>query len=192
MTAPTLAPHPALLDPAALARIANLELVARGVVDGFLSGLHRAPHLGMSLDFAEHRAYMPGDDIRRIDWKLFGRTDRYFLKEFEADTNTDMVVFIDQSASMRFGNALSKLDYARMLAAVLLVFSNRQRDRVGLALFDDELRELVPPSAKHLYVALHTLERMTSEGRAGALEPPLRKVAASLRRRGIRVLISDF
>src|SRR3954447_17061441 len=128
MTAPTL-PGTRFLDPAVLARIANLELVARVVVEGFLSGLHRSPHLGMSSDFAEHRAYMPGDDIRRIDWRLWARTDRYYLKEFEAETNTNFSVILDVSPSMRYksGGAeegrLSKLTYACYMAACLTYFS---------------------------------------------------------------------
>lgn len=182
-----------VLDPAVLARIANLELIARTVVEGFLSGLHRAPHLGVSLDFAEHRAYMPGDDIRRIDWKLYARTDRFYLKEFEADTNTDVVAFVDASTSMGFGpTGVRKLDYAKMLAASLLFFSNRQRDRVGIVTFDGTVREFVPPSAKHLHTALHSLDRLTTTGAGNTLAVPIKSAAASLRRKGIRILISDF
>lgn len=181
------------LDPTVLARIANLELVARTVVEGFLSGLHRAPHLGVSLDFAEHRAYMPGDDIRRIDWKLYARTDRFYLKEFEADTNTDVVALVDASHSMGFGpSGVRKLDYAKMLAASLLFFSNRQRDRVGLVTFDGIVREYVPASAKHLHTALHALDRLSSTGAGGALERPISTAATSMRKKGIRILISDF
>jgi uncharacterized protein (DUF58 family) len=182
-----------VLDPAVLARIANLELVARSVVEGFLSGLHRAPHLGVSLDFAEHRAYMPGDDIRRIDWKLYARTDRFYLKQFEADTNTDVVALVDASRSMSFGvTGVSKLDYAKMLAASLLFFSNRQRDRVGLVTFDEQVREFVPASAKHLQTALHSLDRLTTAGGGGPLHAPLATAAHSMRKKGIRLLISDF
>jgi uncharacterized protein (DUF58 family) len=182
-----------VLDPVVLARIANLELIARSVVEGFLSGLHRAPHLGVSLDFAEHRAYMPGDDIRRIDWKLYARTDRYYLKEFEADTNTDVVALVDASSSMGFGpSGVRKLDYAKMLAASLLFFSNRQRDRVGLVTFDGTVREFVPASAKHLHTALHSLDRLTSTGAGGVLARPISSAASSMRKKGIRILISDF
>jgi uncharacterized protein (DUF58 family) len=182
-----------VLDPVVLARIANLELIARSVVEGFLSGLHRAPHLGVSLDFAEHRAYLPGDDIRRIDWKLYARTDRYFLKQFEADTNTDVVALVDASRSMGFGQTgVTKLEYAKMLAASLLFFSNRQRDRVGLVTFDDTVREFVPASAKHLQTALHSLDRLTSTGAGGQLERPIASAASSMRKKGIRILISDF
>lgn len=181
-----------LLDPAVLARIDDLELVARVVVEGFLNGLHRAPHLGTSMDFAEHRAYAPGDDIRRIDWKLFGRSDRFHVKEFEADTNTNCVVLLDVSRSMRFGQSHGpKLDYARRLAACILYLARRQRDRVGLATFDDAVVDYVPPSAKHMEVALHALDRAEA-GRPGSLAAPLRALAEGFRRRSMVVLISDL
>lgn len=180
------------LDPAVLARIDNLELLARTVVDGFLSGLHRSPHLGFSTDFAEHRPYMPGDDIRRIDWKLFARTDRHYIKLFEAETNADFAVLLDVSRSMEYGShAVTKLDYARYLAACLTFFSDRQRDRVGLITFDHEVVEYVPPSAKHLDTVLHLLDAAEA-GRAGRLGPPLLRITERLRKKGILVLISDF
>lgn len=180
------------LDPAVLARIDNLELLARTVVDGFLSGLHRSPQLGFSTDFAEHRPYMPGDDIRRIDWKLYGRTDRHYIKLFEAETNADFAVLLDVSRSMGYGShGVSKLDYARYLAACLTFFSNRQRDRVGLVTFDHEVVEYVPPSARHLDTVLHLLDAAEA-GRAGALGPPLLRITERLRKKGILVLVSDF
>ena len=180
------------VDPAALARIGNLELLARTVVDGFINGLHRAPHLGFSLDFAEHRAYEPGDDLRRVDWRVFARTDRYYVKQFEADSNANIVVALDVSTSMRFGSGgVTKLDYGRFLAASLLYFSHRQRDRVGLATFDKAVVEFVPPSARHLEFALYALDRV-SEGRPGALQGPLLTLTERLTRRGIVVVISDL
>jgi len=178
------------LDPAVLARIDNLELVARTVVDGFISGLHHSPYLGLSTDFAEHRPYMPGDDIRRIDWRVYGRTDRFYVKEFEADTNANMLVLLDVSRSMDYGDGVRKLDYARMLAASLLYLSRRQRDRVGLITFDADLLDYVPASAKHLELTLHTLQRREPGGQGG-LAGPLRKVAEIVRRRSILVLVSD-
>ena len=188
-------PGTRFLDPAVLARIANLELVARVVVEGFLSGLHRSPHLGMSIDFAEHRPYMPGDDTRRIDWRLWARTDRYYVKEFEADTNANVVLLLDVSKSMSFAGdvkrGVSKLDYARMLVACLAQFSRQQRDRVGLVTFDDDVREVVPPSARHLQLVLHTLERATA-GRQGDLLGPLGRIGDTVRRRSIVVLVSDL
>ncbi|HSM61016.1 MAG TPA: DUF58 domain-containing protein [Longimicrobiales bacterium] len=180
------------LDPAVLARIDNLELLARTLVDGFLSGLHRSPYLGFSLDFAEHRPYMPGDDIRRIDWSLFARTDRHYIKLFEAETNANFVVLLDVSRSMSYSShAVTKLDYARYLAAALLFFSNRQRDRVGLVTFDHDIVDFVPPSMKHMDTVLHVLDR-TEAGRAGSLAEPLLTMTERLARKGILVLISDF
>jgi uncharacterized protein (DUF58 family) len=211
------------LDPKVLARIESLELLARVVVEGFISGLHRSPHLGLSVDFAEHRAYMPGDDIRRIDWRLYGRTDRHYVKEFEADTNTNVAVLLDVSPSMRYASGdLSKLDYGRYLAACLAYFSHRQRDRVGLGTFAADVVDFVPPSAKHLPVVLHALDRigtgdwglgtgLPAQGGApsgarssqspvpspqsqpeGPLDFPLRKLSEHFRRRSILVLISDL
>ncbi|MBX6362475.1 MAG: DUF58 domain-containing protein [Gemmatimonadetes bacterium] len=180
------------IDPRALARIETLELLAKTVVDGFINGLHRSPYLGLSLDFAEHRPYLPGDDVRRIDWRLFARTDRFHVKEYEAETNADLVVLLDVSASMRYAGAgIPKFDYARYLAASLAYFSSRQRDRIGLVAFDRDIVEYVPASAKHLDVALHTLDRLEPR-RPGQLGPPLRKLAGLLRRRGILVLVSDL
>jgi uncharacterized protein (DUF58 family) len=178
------------LDPVVLARIQNLELVARTVVDGFIGGLHHSPYLGLSTDFAEHRPYMPGDDIRRVDWRVYGRTDRFYVKEFEADTNANLIVLLDVSRSMDYGAPVSKLDYARMLAASLLYLSRRQRDRVGLVTFDTGVLDYVPPSAKHLERSLHTLDRRGAAGRGG-LTDPLRKMAEIIRRRSILVLVSD-
>jgi uncharacterized protein (DUF58 family) len=180
------------VDPGALARIRNLELLARTVVDGFINGLHRAPHLGFSLDFAEHRAYEPGDDLRRVDWRVFARTDRYYVKQFEADSNANIVVALDVSTSMRFGSSgVTKLDYGRFLAASLLYFSHKQRDRVGLVTFDTEVVEFVPPSARHLEFGLYALDRV-SDGRPGALQAPLLTLTERLTRRGIVVVISDL
>ena len=184
------------LVPEVLAHMGTLELLARTVVDGFLSGLHRSPFLGRSTDFAEHRGYMPGVDIRRIDWRLFARTDRFYLKEFEADSNTDLVPLLDVSRSMRFGtHSLTKLDYGRSLAACLAYLARKQRDRVGLIAFDDDVVEFVPPSARHLNVVLHTLDRLDdslSAGRKGELARPLQKAAEACHRRAILVLISDL
>ncbi len=189
-------PASRFLAPEVLARIGNIELLARTVVEGFVSGLHKSPYLGRSVDFAEHRAYMPGDDIRRIDWRLFGRTDRFYLKEFEADSNTDLVQLLDLSRSMRFtSHAVTKLDYARYLVACLAYLARKQRDRVGLITFDDDVVDFVPPSAKHLPILLHTLDRAdrAREGAGkGALARPLRKAGEACHRRGLMVLVSDL
>jgi uncharacterized protein (DUF58 family) len=185
------------IDPRVLARIANLELLARTVVEGFVSGLHRSPRFGLSTDFAEHRPYQPGDDLRRLDWKLYGRTDRFYLKEYEAETNASVVVLLDGSRSMEYGrDGVTKLDYARYLAAALLWFSQSQRDRVGLIAFDQEILEHIPPSTRRLPHSLHALERMGRRASAatgtGSLERPLRQAAELLTRRGIVILISDL
>ena len=190
------APASRFLAPEVLARIGNIELLARTVVEGFMSGLHKSPYLGRSVDFAEHRAYMPGDDIRRIDWRLFGRTDRFYLKEFEADSNTDLVQLLDVSRSMRFtSHALTKLDYGRYLVACLAYLSRKQRDRVGLVTFDEDVVDFVPPSAKHLPILLHTLDRAdrVPEGTGKrALARPLHKAGEACHRRGLMVLVSDL
>ena len=174
-------PGARFVDPKVLARIGNLELLAKTVVDGFINGLHRSPYFGASVDFAEHRGYVPGDDIRRVDWRLFARTDRYYLKQYEADTNANFSVLLDISRSMTFGSrGLNKLDYARYLAACLTYFAQRQRDRVGVVTFDDDIVTHVPPSAKHLDRVLHTLDRAVAQ-RPGSLRVPLQKMAELLR-----------
>ncbi len=184
-------PGARFVDPAVLARIGNLELVARSVVDGVINGMHRSPYFGASVDFAEHRGYVPGDDIRRVDWKVFARTDRYFVKEFEADSNANFSVLLDVSKSMAFGAKLSKLDYGKTLAACLTYLVHKQRDRVGVVTFDEDVVNHVPPSAKHLDVVLHAIDRAEAK-RPGRLGPPLRKLAEHFGRRGIVVVISDL
>jgi uncharacterized protein (DUF58 family) len=175
-----------------LTRIDNLELIARSVVDGFISGLHQSPMLGMSVDFAEHRVYMPGDDVRRIDWRLFARTDRLYVKEFEADTNANLHLLLDVSKSMDFGSgALTKLDYAKYLAASIAYLSTRQRDRIGLITFDDDIVDTIPPSLRHFNLVLHALDRSEPRG-ASNYRRPLERIAESLRRRSLVVLISDL
>jgi len=194
MTAPVHSPGAQFLDPAVLARISSLELRARAVVEGFIQGLHRAPHLGASTDFAEHRPYVPGDDTRRVDWKLFARTDRYFVKEFEADTNTNLMLILDVSRSMSYG---SKLQYACTLAACLAYFSSLQRDRVGLATFANGVVDFVPPSAKHLRLVLHTLDRAPQTVPSKPASPTrlrdvFQRLSDSVRRRSMVAIISDL
>jgi uncharacterized protein (DUF58 family) len=185
-------PGARFVDPKILARIRNLELLARTVVDGFINGLHRAPYFGASIDFAEHRGYVAGDDIRRVDWKLYARTDRYFVKQYEADTNANFSVLLDVSRSMGFASqGISKLEYASYLAACLAYLSHRQRDRVGIVTFDDDVVNYVPASAKHFNVLLHTLDRAKAE-RPGHMLVPLQKVAEHFRRKSILAIISDF
>jgi uncharacterized protein (DUF58 family) len=185
-------PGARFVDPKILARIGNLELLAKTVVDGFINGLHRAPFFGASIDFAEHRMYMPGDDIRRVDWKLWARTDRYYVKQYEADTNTNFTILFDISRSMKFtSGGVSKLEYGSFLGACLGYLSTRQRDRVGIVTFDSEIVTHVPPSAKHFDMVLHTLDQAKAE-RPGHLSAPLHQMAEHFKRRGILLLISDF
>ncbi len=188
----THTPGSRFIDPQILTRLSSLELIAKTVVSGFISGLHRAPYLGLSTDFAEHRAYMPGDDVRRIDWRVYGRTDKLFLREFQAETNTNLTIALDISTSMAFqSGAISKLDYGRFLAASLGYLSLQQRDRVGLVTFDEDLVSMVPPSIKHFDRVLHELETATPI-RAGGFEKPLATIARTLGKRGIVALISDL
>ena len=192
-SSPTSAiPGARFVDPKVLARIGNLELVARSVVDGFINGLHRSPYFGASVDFAEHRGYVPGDDIRRVGWRLYARTDRYYIKEYEADSNSNFAVLLDVSRSMGFGSeGLTKLDYARMLAACLTYLVHRQRDRVGFVAFDSDIVEFVPPSAKHMDTTLHVLDRL-KPARPGSIREPMNKIAEHFGRRGLLVLVSDL
>ena len=186
------------VDPSVLARIGNLELLARTVVDGFINGLHRAPHLGFSLDFAEHRGYEPGDDLRRVDWRVFARTDRYYVKQFEADSNANCMVMLDVSPSMRYGrDGITKLDYGRFLAASILYLAHLQRDRVGLATFHRGITAYVPPSAKHLEFG--EADKPADEGARVDAGPgpdhysaPMLTLVERLTRRGIVVIISDL
>jgi uncharacterized protein (DUF58 family) len=187
-----LVPGARFVDPKVLARVKDLELLAKTVVDGLINGLHRAPHFGASVDFAEHRGYVAGDDIRRVDWRLYARTDRYFIKQYEADTNSNLTILLDISKSMSFASqGVAKLEYAKFLAACLAYLSHRQRDRVGITTFDEQVVTYVPPSAKHFNVLLHTLDRAEAE-RPGRLLANLQLLAERFKRRSIIVLISDL
>ncbi|MGQ0538689.1 MAG: DUF58 domain-containing protein [Gemmatimonadaceae bacterium] len=185
--------EPSTLDPRVLARLDNLELVARAVVEGFLNGLHRSVQLGFSTEFAQHRAYAPGDDLRRLDWRVFGRTDRFLIREYEAETNTNVVLALDVSQSMAYGSppsGVTKLHVARVVAASLAYLAHRQRDRVGFAAFAHELVEYVPPAAAHFQLVMHALGRAAPRGR-GFLAAPLARLGDALRRRGIIIVLSD-
>lgn len=180
-----------LLDPALLARIADLPLLARTVVDGFLHGLHRSARKGLSLDFAEHRPYQPGDDLRRIDWKAYARTDRFYVKEYDADTNAACVLALDCSGSMDYGSAgVNKFAYGRMLVASLAWLAQRQGDRVGLATFSEQLLEAIPPSTRHLQMILHALARAVPKGE-GAIPVGVDRVADLASRPGIVIIVTD-
>jgi uncharacterized protein (DUF58 family) len=182
------------IDPVVLTRISNLELIARTVVEGFIAGLHRSPHLGFSVNFAEYRPYRPGDDIRKIDWKVFGRLDRYFVKEFEGETNTSIHLLLDRSRSMSYKNrGIRKLDYGQFLAAALAYFAFKQRDSVGFVSFDETIHEFVPARGGlgHLNVVLHSIEQTRADCRS-RIRSSLTAISERLRRRGIVILFSDL
>lgn len=186
----TVAPS-TLLDPALLARIADLPLLARTVVDGFLHGMHRSSRKGLSLDFAQHRAYQPGDDLRRIDWKAYARTDRLYVKEYDADTNAGVIFALDVSGSMDFASGgVNKFAYARMLVASLAWLAQKHGDRVGLASFAETIVEMVPPSTRHLQLLLHALGR-AAPGGEGRLAMAIERVADVAARPGIVVIVTD-
>jgi uncharacterized protein (DUF58 family) len=188
--------RPDLLDPVEVSRLGGLEVITEGIVEGFLTGLHRSPRRGFSVEFAEHRMYQPGDELRYVDWKLLGRNDRVYVKQFEEETNLRAMLVCDVSASMAWrGSAasLSKLEYARYLVAALAMVLLRQRDATGVIAFDETVRGTIPASARssqwrQIAAALAGL----TPGRGTAAEPALRRVLGLLRRRGLVVLVSDL
>jgi uncharacterized protein (DUF58 family) len=184
------------LDPESIARLEGLELRARYIVDGFLTGLHRSPYRGQSVEFAEHREYAPGDDLRYVDWKVYGKTDRVYLKQYEAETNLNCYLLLDVSESMRYRGpraAMSKLKYAECLAAALAHVVIRQRDSVGLATFDSHLCEFVAASNNpaHRDQLIRVMEQTDSRG-VSDLGAALSAVADRLRRRSVVVVLSDL
>jgi uncharacterized protein (DUF58 family) len=182
------------LDPATIARLGTLDLKARTIVEGFLNGLHRSPFKGFSVEFAEYRQYLPGDDLATLDWKVYARTDRHFVKKFEEETNLECHILLDVSRSMGYASgALTKLQYGSYLAAALAYLMNRQRDAVGLIAFDDEIIEMRPASARagHLTALLVTLERLRLGDQTNVAKP-LKDLAEAIRKRGLVVLISDL
>lgn len=182
------------VDSKALMAIRNLELRARMVVEGFWNGLHRSPYHGFSVEFTEYRPYSPGEDTRYLDWRLYARSDRYYVKKFEDETNLRCHLLVDQSRSMSYGSlGFSKSDYARTLAATLAWFLNKQGDAVGLFTFDEQVRDYLPARHRHghLRQLMLALERQL-EGKQTNLGEPLRRVAQLARKRGIVVLISDL
>jgi len=183
-----------LIDPAALMRIKNLELRAKVVVDGFLSGLHKSPVHGFSVEFTEYRQYSPGDDLRYLDWRLFARSDRYYIKRFEDETNLRCYLLVDLSRSMGFRSlAWDKAEYAKTVAATLAYFLTLQRDAVGLIAFDEGIRECLPARFRpgHLHRLMISLEQSLA-GTATDLAAPLEQVARTARKRGLIVLLSDL
>jgi uncharacterized protein (DUF58 family) len=183
------------LDPGVLAGISSLDLLAKTVVDGFVAGLHRSPDFGFSQEFAEYRAYSPGDDLRHVDWNLFARTERCYLKRYRGETSSQVTVLLDASNSMQYTSGPpSKMDYARFIAASLFYLAIRnQRDAAGLIVFDDEVRDYIRPSTRQgqLMRLLAGLERAEPRARTD-YSKPLRHFQALLHRRGIVIVISDF
>jgi uncharacterized protein (DUF58 family) len=183
------------LDPAVLAGISSLDLLARTVVDGFVAGLHRSPDFGFSQEFAEYRAYTPGDDLRHVDWNLFARTERCYLKRYRGETNSQVTVLLDASNSMQFTSGPPrKMDYARYLAAAFLYLAiHNQRDAAGLIVFDREVRDYIRPSTRPGQLArlFAGLEQATPQERTD-FAMPLRHFRNALQRRGIAIVISDF
>jgi uncharacterized protein (DUF58 family) len=183
------------LNPAVLAGISSLELVAKTVVDGFVAGLHRSPDFGFSQEFAEYRAYSPGDDLRHVDWNVYARTERMFLKRYRGETNSLLTILLDASNSMQFGShGVSKMDYARYLAASLFYLAiHGQRDAAGLITFDDEIRNYIRPSTRQgqLHRLLAGLEQAEARARTDFAKP-MRYFMELLRRRGIVLIVSDF
>ena len=182
------------LKPEVLSRISNLQLLAKTVVEGFIAGLHKSPYKGASVEFLSYRPYIHGDDPLRVDWKLFARTDRLYVKEFEDETNTSINLLVDISPSMKYtSSAVTKLDYAFYLAASLGYFMWQQQEAVGLTLFDDAIVERIPPrkaSGHFLTVLQHMLR--AEIGNASAMGKPLHQLAEFQKRRGFVVLISDL
>src|SRR5215469_14182868 len=183
------------LDPSVLASISGLDLIAKTVVDGFVAGLHRSPDFGFSQEFAEYRAYTQGDDLRHVDWNLFARTERCYLKRYEGETNSQLMILLDASNSMQYGSREpAKADYARYIAASLFYLAIRnQRDAAGIIVFDDEVRDYVQPSTRQGQLArlVAALDRAEPRARTD-FSKPLRHFQALLHRRGIVIVISDF
>jgi uncharacterized protein (DUF58 family) len=182
------------IDPQALMTIRSLELRARAVVEGFWSGMHRSPYHGFSVEFTEYRQYTPGDDPRYIDWRVFARSDRYFIKKYEDETNLRVHLLVDQSRSMDYGSrGFTKAVYASTLAATLAYFLHLQGDAVGLLTFDEKVRDYLPARHRigHLRQLMFALERPAG-GRATDLTAPLERITSLIRKRGMVVLISDF
>lgn len=183
------------LRPDVIAQIANMELRARLVVEGFITGLHRSPYHGFSVEFSEHRPYMPGDEIKHVDWKAFAKTDRYFIKQFEEETNLKSYIIMDASGSMGYSSEgrLTKIQYASYIAAALAYLMTEQRDAVGLIIFDEAVRLSLPPKATRPYLhqllrELETLKPGHKTGTAGTLH----QVAEGIRRRGLVIILSDL
>lgn len=182
------------LDPEVISKLRSMDLRARLVVEGFIAGMHRSPYHGFSVEFAEHRQYMPGDEIKHVDWKVYGKTDRFYVKQFEEETNLKCYLLLDASASMGFGSGkVRKLQYASYLAAALAFLMLRQRDAVGLVTFDERIRRNLPPRSvtSYLHLILKELEAVRAGSRTEIGET-LHAIAERVKRRGLVILFSDL
>jgi uncharacterized protein (DUF58 family) len=182
------------LDPQVLSGISELGLVAKTVVDGFVAGLHRSPDFGFSQEFAEYRAYSPGDDLRHVDWNVFARTERAYLKRYRGETNSQVTILIDTSASMGYSSQrTSKLDYARFVASSICYLANQQRDGAGVLIFDDEIRDYVRPSTRQgqFMRLVHAIDK-AEIGKRTDFQKPFVHVQEFLKRRGMVIVLSDF
>ncbi len=182
------------LNPEIVSRLKNMALRARLVVEGFITGLHQSPYHGFSVEFAEHRQYMPGDSLRNVDWKVYGKTDRFYIKQYEEETNLKAYLVVDASSSMDFGSGpISKFQYATYLAAALSYLMMEQRDAVGLAVFDDQVQKFLPPRSirSYLNVILSALETPTTH-RKTQVGKALHQVAERIHRRGLVIILSDL
>lgn len=183
------------LDPETIAKLGNIEMKARLVVEGFITGLHRSPYHGFSVEFAEHRQYRQGDEIRHVDWKVFARTNKYYVKQFEEETNLRSMIAVDASASMKYSSKgiISKFEYASYLAASLALLMIKQRDAVGLCTYDTDIKSFLPPNSKPSYISeiLKTLETTIPAYETGTANS-LNLLAERIKRRGLVIIISDL
>ena len=181
------------LDPEVLAKLSRLDIKARLVVEGFLSGLHASPFKGFSQEFADYRQYMPGDELKRIDWKVFGRSDRFYIKEYQEETNLRAYILLDKSGSMGYGKKITKIEYAKYLGASLAYMLFKQKDNVGIATFDTGIREIIPPSSRrsNFTMILRAIEDAAPGGET-AMTDVLHQLAQKLKKRGLVILLSDM
>ena len=181
------------LNPEVIARLSRLDIKARLVVEGFLSGLHTSPFKGFSQEFADHRQYMAGDELKSVDWKVYGRTDRFYVKEYQEETNLRAYILLDKSGSMGYGKRISKLEYAKYLGASLAYMLFKQKDNVGIATFDTRIEEIIPPSARrtNFMMILKTIADATS-GSETNMSDVLYQLAQRIKRRGLVIVLSDL
>jgi uncharacterized protein (DUF58 family) len=183
-----------IFDPNILVKFANLSLIAKTVVEGFIAGLHQSPHRGFSVDFSEHRQYTPGEDLRYLDWKVFGKTDRFYVKVYKEETNLKAYILLDISNSMNYGSkAVTKLQYGVMLASILSYIMVKQRDSVGLVTFDTDIQEFIHPvsTVSHLQNIFSSLENITP-GKETSIGKVLDKISLNIKKRSLVILLSDL